>query len=202
MGVILNIFIGDENIIVISACLGGIACRYDGNDNLVSKIEELLQQEDTVLICPEVLGGLPTPRPSAEIIGGNGDDVLDGKAKVMTKDGEDVTEAFVSGAYKALEQIKNLHPEYIILKERSPSCGSSTIYTGEFNGNKQTGFGVTTALFKRQGFTVISEEDFEKKGIDPVRQFLFISYLHLIFLSLSLEARLSSLLPKPLHLFI
>ena len=63
-------------------------------------------KEDTVLICPEVLGGLPTPRPSAEIIGGNGDDVLDGKAKVMTKDGEDVTEAFVSGAYKALEQIK------------------------------------------------------------------------------------------------
>ena len=114
-------------MIVISACLGGIACRYDGNDNLISKIEELLQKEDTVLICPEVLGGLPTPRPSAEIIGGNGDDVLDGKAKVMTKDGKDVTESFVSGAYKALEQIKNLHPEYIILKERSPSCGSSTI---------------------------------------------------------------------------
>ncbi len=117
---------------------------------------------------------MPTPRPSAEIIGGNGDDVLDGKAKVMTKDGKDVTESFVSGAYKALEQIKNLHPEYIILKERSPSCGSSTIYTGEFNGNKQTSYGVTTALFKRHGFTVISEEDFEnQKGIDPVRQFLF-----------------------------
>ncbi|EMK2595758.1 DUF523 domain-containing protein [Bacillus cereus] len=150
-------------MIVISACLGGIACRYDGNDNLVSKIEELLQKEDTVLICPEVLGGLPTPRPSAEIIGGNGDDVLDGKAKVITKNGEDVTAAFVNGAYKALEQIKDLHPEYIILKERSPSCGSSTIYTGEFNGNKQTGFGVTTALFKRNGFKVISEEEFENK---------------------------------------
>ncbi len=75
-------------MIVISACLGGIACRYDGNDNLVSKIGDLLQQEETLLICPEVLGGLPTPRPSAEIIGGNGDDVLDGKAKVMTKDGK------------------------------------------------------------------------------------------------------------------
>lgn len=147
--------------------------------------------------------GLPTPRPSAEIIGGNGDDVLDGKAKVMTKDGKDVTEAFVNGLYKALEQIKDLHPEYIILKERSPSCGSSTIYTGEFNGNKQTGFGVTTALFKRHGFTVISEEEFEnKKGIDPVRQFLFICLIsHLIFLSLSLEARLSLLLPKLLHPF-
>ncbi|MFK2796710.1 2-thiouracil desulfurase family protein [Bacillus cereus] len=165
-------------MIVISACLGGIACRYDGNDNLVSKIEELLQKEDTVLICPEVLGGLPTPRPSAEIIGGNGDDVLDGKAKVMTKDGEDVTEAFVNGAYKALEQIKNLHPEYIILKERSPSCGSSTIYTGEFNGNKQTGYGVTTALFKRHGFKVISEEEFEsKKRNCPCSSIPFLSVL-------------------------
>lgn len=165
-------------MIVISACLGGIACRYDGNDNLISKIEELLQKEDTVLICPEVLGGLPTPRPSAEIIGGNGDDVLDGKAKVMTKDGEDVTESFVGGAYKALEQIKNLHPEYIILKERSPSCGSSTIYTGEFNGNKQTGYGVTTALFKRHGFTVISEEDFEnqKKELTLFVNSFFLSY--------------------------
>ncbi|WP_017150180.1 DUF523 domain-containing protein [Bacillus bingmayongensis] len=150
-------------MIVLSACLGGIACRYDGNDNLISKIEELLQNEEAVLICPEVLGGLPTPRPSAEIIGGNGDDVLDGEAMVMDKDGNDVTEAFIQGAYKALEAIKDLNPEYIILKERSPSCGSSTIYTGEFNGNKQDGYGVTTALFRRHGFTVMSEEDFANK---------------------------------------
>ena len=92
-------------MIVISACLGGIACRYDGNDNLVSKIEELLQKKIPSSFVLKYWG-LPTPRPSAEIIGGNGDDVLDGKAKVMTKDGEDVTEAFVNGAYKALEQIK------------------------------------------------------------------------------------------------
>ncbi|PEE42742.1 DUF523 domain-containing protein [Bacillus pseudomycoides] len=150
-------------MIVISACLAGIACRYDGNDNLISKIEELLQKEEAVLVCPEVLGGLPTPRPAAEIIGGNGDDVLEGKAKVMDNEGNDVTTAFVYGAYKALKEIQDLNPEYIILKERSPSCGSSTIYTGEFNGNKQDGYGVTTALFRRHGFTVISEEDFAKK---------------------------------------
>ncbi|QTR84337.1 DUF523 domain-containing protein [Bacillus cytotoxicus] len=147
-------------MIVISACLAGIACRYDGNDNLVSKIDELLQKEDTVLVCPEVLGGLPTPRPPAEIIGGNGDDVLDGKARVQDKNGNDVTDAFIQGAYKALETIKDLNPAYIILKERSPSCGSSTIYTGEFNGKKQAGYGVTTALFRRHEFTVISEEEF------------------------------------------
>lgn len=82
-------------MIVISARLAGIACRYDGNDNLISKIEELLQKEESVLVCPEVLDGLPTPRPSAEIIGGNGDDVQDCIAKVMDKDGNDVTEAFV-----------------------------------------------------------------------------------------------------------
>lgn len=147
-------------MIVISACLAGIACRYDGNDNLVTKIQELLKQEETTLICPEVLGGLPTPRTPAEIVGGNGDDVLDGTAKVIDQNGNDVTEIFIAGAYKALHQIKDLNPKYIILKERSPSCGSSIIYTGEFNGQKQDGYGVTTALFRRHGFTVISEDDF------------------------------------------
>ncbi|CAG9612569.1 hypothetical protein BACCIP111899_01746 [Bacillus rhizoplanae] len=147
-------------MIVISACLAGIACRYDGNDNLVAKIQELLEKEEAILICPEVLGGLPTPRTPAEIIGGNGDDVLNGTAKVIDQKGNDVTEIFIAGAYKALHQIKDLNPEYIILKERSPSCGSSVIYTGEFNGQKQDGYGVTTALFRRHGFTVISEDDF------------------------------------------
>lgn len=147
-------------MIVISACLAGIACRYDGNDNLVTKIQELLEKEETILICPEVLGGLPTPRTPAEIVGGNGDDVLNGIAKVMDQKGNDVTEIFIAGAYEALNQIKDLNPEYIILKERSPSCGSSAIYTGEFNGQKQAGYGVTTALFRRHGFTVISEDDF------------------------------------------
>ncbi|MEI4830155.1 DUF523 domain-containing protein [Bacillus sp. FJAT-53711] len=147
-------------MIVISACLAGIACRYDGNDNLVAKIQELLDKEETILICPEVLGGLPTPRTPAEIVGGNGDDVLNGTAKVIDQNGNDVTEIFIAGAYEALHQIKDLNPEYIILKERSPSCGSSVIYTGEFNGQKQDGYGVTTALFRRHGFTVISEDDF------------------------------------------
>ncbi len=74
--------------------------------------------------------------------------------------------------------MKDLRPEYIILKERSPSCGSSTIYTGEFNGNKQTGYGVTTALFKRHGFTVISEDDFEniKKELTLFVNSFFLSY--------------------------
>ncbi|CAM4331822.1 hypothetical protein BAMA_10765 [Bacillus manliponensis] len=148
-------------MIVISACLAGIACRYDGNDNLISKIEKLLQNEEATLVCPEVLGGLPTPRPPAEIVGGNGDDVLDGTARVIDQHGNDVTDAFVQGAYEALEKIKPLAPELIILKERSPSCGSSTIYTGEFNGNKKDGYGVTTALFRRYGFIVISEVEFE-----------------------------------------
>ena len=146
-------------MIVISACLGGIACRYDGNDNLVSK-NRICCNKKRHPICPEVLGGLPTPRPSAEIIGGNGDDVLDGKAKVMTKDGEDVTEAFVSGAYKALEQIKNLHPEYIILKERSPSCGSSTIYTENLTG-KTNWLRGNNCFIQKTWIYSLSEEDFE-----------------------------------------
>ncbi|MFD3450158.1 DUF523 domain-containing protein [Microbacteriaceae bacterium 4G12] len=150
-------------MIVISACLAGIACRYDGNDNFIAKIQELIEKEETVLICPEVLGGLPTPRTPAEIVGGNGDDVLDGKAKVIDRNGNDVTEIFIAGAYEALRQIQDVNPTCIILKERSPSCGSSVIYSGEFNGNKQVGYGVTTALFRRHDFTVISEEDFVKQ---------------------------------------
>ena len=91
-----------------------------------------------------------------------------------------MSQHFVNGAYKALEQIKDLHPEYIILKN-APSCGSSTIYTGEFNGNKQTGFGVTTALFKRHGFKVISEEEFEKKELTLFVNSFYLSYFTLSF---------------------
>lgn len=153
---------GANTMIVVSACLAGIACRYDGNDNLITKIEKLLQNEEVTLVCPEVLGGLSTPRLPAEIVDGNGDDVLDGNAKVIDQSGNDVTEAFIKGAYEALEKIKPLAPELIILKERSPSCGSSTIYTGEFNGSKKYGYGVTTALLRKHGFTVISEVEFEE----------------------------------------
>src|SRR5690349_5210353 len=96
-------------MILVSACLAGEECRYDGSHNLVKKIAELVQDGKAIVSCPEVLGGLSTPRVPAEIIGGSGADVLDGKAQVVTKDGVDVTAEFVAGAYKALEYAKEHH---------------------------------------------------------------------------------------------
>src|SRR5690606_14177498 len=112
------------------------------------------------MICPELLGGLSTPREPAEIIGGDGGDVLDGKAKVVDRAGNDVTIQFIKGAYATLEKAKEINATIVVLKENSPSCGSSRIYNGEFKGEKVAGNGVTAALLKRNGFQVISEEQF------------------------------------------
>ncbi|GGE55981.1 DUF523 domain-containing protein [Priestia taiwanensis] len=145
-------------MIGISACLLGENCRYDGGHNSVrAALDQLMEEGEIVSICPEVLGGLPTPRPPAEIVGGNGDDVLDGVAKVMDVQGNGVTEPFVQGAYMALERVQQAGITTVVLKENSPSCGSSAIYDGTFSRGKIVGFGVTTALLRRHGVRVISE---------------------------------------------
>lgn len=146
-------------MILISSCLAGLATRYDGKDNYREELAELLRQGQAVLVCPEQLGGLPTPRPPAEIVGGNGDDVLDGRAKVMTSGGQDVTEAFIKGAEQALLAARAVRADYAILKESSPSCGGMKIYDGTFSRTKQPGFGVTAALLRRNGIAVYSEEN-------------------------------------------
>lgn len=147
-------------MIIVSACLAGLKVRYNGTDCLDEKIKKLVDAGKASIVCPEVLGGLQTPREPAEIIGGNGDDVLDGNAKVIERSGKDVTEAFIKGAYKTLEKAKNMQATEVVLKENSPSCGSSMIYNGEFKGLKINGDGVTSALLKRHNIQVISEEAF------------------------------------------
>ena len=144
-------------MILVSACLAGLKVRYNGTDCLDERIKQLIAEKKAMTICPEVLGGLSTPRDPAEIIGGNGDDVLDGRAKVISISGEDVTEAFLKGAYSALKKAKEVGATTIVLKENSPSCGSSKIYNGTFSGQKMDGVGVTTALLRRNGIAVISE---------------------------------------------
>lgn len=142
--------------VIISACLLGVRCRYDGGH---SRNETAMQHKKTsqlIPICPEEAGGLPTPRPPAEIVGGDGDDVLNGKAKVMTADGSDVTEAYLQGARHALAVAQTHGATQVILKARSPSCGCGDIYDGTFSGTLISGDGVTTALLKRHGITVIS----------------------------------------------
>jgi uncharacterized protein YbbK (DUF523 family) len=148
---------------IVSACFAGIHCRYDQKHNRIAEIQELVRKGEAIPVCPEQMGGLPTPRNPAEIVGGDGYDVLDGKARVIDNQGNDVTEAFVRGAYEALEMAKTLGATEAILKERSPSCGSCMIYDGQFRGQKKPGVGVTTALLKRHGIKVYSEETGWKK---------------------------------------
>ncbi|MFC7440651.1 DUF523 domain-containing protein [Laceyella putida] len=148
---------------LVSACFAGIHCRYDGRHNRVEQIQDLVKRGEAIPVCPEQMGGLSTPRKPAEIVGGDGHDVLDGKAKVIDIDGKDVTEAFVRGAYEALHMARMLGVDEAILKEKSPSCGSCVIYDGTFQGKKKTGKGVTAALLERHGIKVASEETWEEQ---------------------------------------
>jgi uncharacterized protein YbbK (DUF523 family) len=147
---------------LVSACLLGIRTRYDGGCCPVYQLIQLAARGLAVPVCPEVAGGLPVPRPPAEIVGGDGQAVLDGQARVLTIDGEDVTEAFLSGARQALETAQCLGIRQAVLKEDSPSCGLGRIYDGTFSDRMVSGQGVAAALLQRNGITVLSEEDLEE----------------------------------------
>jgi len=147
-------------MILVSSCLAGLEVRYNGTHCLDLKISQLIEEHKAIPVCPELLGGFSTPREPAEIIGGNGEDVLDGKAKVIERSGRDVTELYIKGAYTTLKKAIDNNASVVVLKEYSPSCGSSLIYNGEFIGKKIAGNGVTTALLLRNGIRVISEEQF------------------------------------------
>ncbi|MCJ0913054.1 DUF523 domain-containing protein [Mammaliicoccus sciuri] len=147
-------------MIVISACLVGEKVRYDGNHKLDLFYKNLIDEKKAISICPEILGGLQVPREPAEIIGGDGYDVWNDQAKVMTVTGRDVTIQFKEGAKRALSIIKDLNADTVILKSDSPSCGSTVIYDGTFTGNKKEGVGVTTALFTLNDINVYDEKTF------------------------------------------
>ncbi|EMT53183.1 hypothetical protein I532_10407 [Brevibacillus borstelensis AK1] len=142
---------------IVSACLIGCKCRYDQGACLDETIENLLKEGKAIPVCPEQMGGLPTPRPPAEIIGGDGFDVWEGRAKVVDNTGRDVTEEFKSGALQALQLARTAGAVSAILKENSPSCGSSNVYDGTFTGRKKAGVGVTAALLIKNGINVRSE---------------------------------------------
>ena len=142
--------------VVISACLLGVRCRYDGGASRNEAAIKQSEMDELIPVCPEEAGGLSTPRPPAEIVGGNGDDVLNGKAKVVTVDGTDVTDAYLKGAHHTLQVAQSHGATQVILKARSPSCGCGAIYDGTFSGTLTSGDGVTTALLKRHGIIVVS----------------------------------------------
>ncbi len=139
-------------MIAVSSCLAGIACRYDGKDNLNSQIKELVDNKQAICICPEVLGGMPVPRNPVEIVGD----------KVLTKDGIDCTLEFIAGAKKSYQIIKENNISCAILKSKSPSCGCGKIYDGTFTRKLVEGDGITSAYLKKHGIMVIDENQIDK----------------------------------------
>lgn len=146
--------------ILVSACLLGVNCRYNGKGELAPGIRELMERCHPVPVCPEIMGGLPTPRTPAERSGG----------RVITRDGDDVTDAYERGAEEAVRLAKLYGCRYAVLKERSPSCGSGTIYDGTFTGTQIPGDGVTAARLAQEGVAVYGESSIGQLISDMERQ--------------------------------
>ena len=132
--------------ILVSSCLLGLNCKYDGGNNYSDEIDEFLKDYDVIPICPEIMGGLPTPRVASERLGD----------KVITKDGKDVTEQYKKGAEETLFLAKKYDVKKALLKLRSPSCGSEKIYDGTFTHTVIDGDGVTAELLKNNGIEIIT----------------------------------------------
>ncbi|MBQ7534156.1 MAG: DUF523 domain-containing protein [Stomatobaculum sp.] len=137
--------------IMISACLAGENCKYNGGNNLSEKVLRLMKKNEVITVCPEQLGGLPTPRTPAEIKNG----------VVTTRDGRNVDREFRAGAAKCLETALREQPDLIVLQSRSPSCGVKQRYDGTFSGTLTEGAGLTAQLLMENGFRVIDVEDLQ-----------------------------------------
>jgi Uncharacterized conserved protein len=141
-------------MLLLSACLAGEPCRYDGRDNAVPALAELVRRGEAVPVCPEVLGGLPTPRvPSGRLPDG----------RVVNQRGEDVTGQFRLGAQRALAICRAHNCDCAVLKARSPSCGKGCIYDGSFTHTRVAGDGVFAALLREAGIPVLTEEEYLMK---------------------------------------
>lgn len=146
--------------VMVSACLLGENCKYNGGNNYNARLAERLAEHQVVAVCPEVLGGLPTPRMPSEII--------DGVA--TAKDGRKVDSEFRLGAELALKTAVKENVDLVILQSRSPSCGAKEVYDGTFTGRKRAGRGIFAQMLVEKGFSVVDVEDFleESRRTDPV----------------------------------
>ena len=151
--------------ILISACLAGLPVRYNGSAKPLahSAVERWRAEGRLVVLCPELSGGFQVPRPPAEIENGlNGDDVLDGRARVLEISGGDVSAAYIDGARVALDVARENGCRHALLIDGSPSCGSGFVYDGTFSGSRHAGQGVTAALLRRDGIAVYSDREVEQ----------------------------------------
>jgi len=137
--------------VLVSACLLGENCKYNGGNNRNEKVLAFLRGHEAVPVCPEVLGGLPTPRTPAEIVDG----------VVTDRDGRNVDREFRRGAALALELARREGVELAVLQPRSPSCGARQVYDGTFSGRKIDGQGVFARLLRKDGFHILEPEDLE-----------------------------------------
>ncbi|MBQ9663744.1 MAG: DUF523 domain-containing protein [Oscillospiraceae bacterium] len=145
-------------MILVSACLAGVPCRMDGKDKLVPEIKRLVDGGKAIPVCPEVLGGLPTPRDPSEKRDG----------RVFSKSGKDVTAEFIRGAEESLRICREHGCRCAILKSKSPSCGLGLIHNGRFDGGLVEGNGVFTQLLLDSGISVMTEQEYlsAKKEIE------------------------------------
>lgn len=141
---------------LVSACLAGAPCRYDGKDNLQLELKALVDEGRAIAFCPEVEGGLKTPRTPCEL------QYRDGALRVISKDGNDCTEAFLNGANKALELCKKHNITKAILKANSPSCGNQTIYDGTFSKTLIPGAGICAKRLQDHNIDVTNEHDWSE----------------------------------------
>jgi len=132
--------------ILVSACLLGLNCKYNGGNNYSKEIDKFLEDYDAIPVCPEIFGGLPTPRHPAEIVSG----------RVVNDLGEDVTENFKRGAAETLKLAKKYNVKKALLKAKSPSCGNGKIYDGTFSNQLIEGDGITTQILKENGIEIIT----------------------------------------------
>jgi uncharacterized protein YbbK (DUF523 family) len=139
----------DRPVLLVSACLLGTACNHEGRHSQRAQVEALAGEYRLVPICPEVVGGLPTPRPAAEIRDG----------RVVTAAGDDVTQEYERGARAAVELAMTVGATRAVLKARSPSCGAHAVYDGTFTRTLRDGAGITASALREAGVDVVSEED-------------------------------------------
>lgn len=144
-----------NDIVIASACLAGKKCRYDGSAKPDQAVIRAAEENRVLLACPEAMAGLKSPRPPAEIRGGDGLDVLEGRAEVYNKEGVCVTKEFVASAQKFFAFVQKNNAKEVWLKAKSPSCGVHEIYDGTFEGKLIPGCGVTCALLKKSGIKVV-----------------------------------------------
>ncbi len=143
--------------ILVSACLLGIPCRYNGTGGACEELRSLAERHHLIPVCPECYGGLPTPRPPAEILPEG-----DGGGRVVTREGADVTAQYIKGGKAAVELADFFHCTVAILKSRSPACGYGWIHDGGFAGGMREGDGVAARMLKERGLRILNETQTEE----------------------------------------